>query len=292
MRKIPILIDKSTKAIVQGITGQQGQFHAQTMIEYNPDTIVGGVTPGKGGLETHGRAVFDTVEEAVDATSANASIIFVPAPFCADAVLEAIDSNLSPIVVITEGIPVRDEIEMMAVAKQEKIHIVGPNTPGLISPGKAKLGIMPNHISSEGRIGVVSRSGTLTHEISQLLMKNNFGESTIIGIGGDPVIGMDFVDVLKLFKDDPQTTGVALLGEIGGSAEERAAAYISEEFDKPVVAFIARRSAPPGKQMGHAGAIITGKTGTAKSKIEALTNAGVRVVDTPSQMPEIFSELL
>jgi len=289
---MPILIDKDTRAIVQGITGRQGQFHAQTMIEYNPETIVGGVTPGKGGLETLGVSVFDTVEEAVEATKANASIIFVPAPFCADAALEAMDSHLSPIVVITEGIPVRDEMLMMAIAKRQGIHIVGPNTPGVISPGKAKLGIMPSHISSEGRIGIVSRSGTLTHEVSQLLMKTGFGESTIVGIGGDPIIGVDFVDVLKMFKDDPQTEGVALLGEIGGNAEERAAAYIAAEFEKPVVAFIAGRSAPPGKKMGHAGAIITGKTGTAKSKIEALTKAGAMVVDTPSQMPEVFSELL
>ena len=289
---MPILIDKDTRAIVQGITGRQGQFHAQTMIEYNPETIVGGVTPGKGGLETLGVSVFDTVEEAVEATKANASIIFVPAPFCADAALEAMDSHLSPIVVITEGIPVRDEMLMMAIAKRQGIHIVGPNTPGVISPGKAKLGIMPSHISSEGRIGIVSRSGTLTHEVSQLLMKTGFGESTIVGIGGDPIIGVDFVDVLKMFKDDPQTEGVALLGEIGGNAEERAAAYIAAEFEKPVVAFIAGRSAPPGKKMGHAGAIITGKTGTAKSKIEALTKAGAMVVDTPSQIPEVFSELL
>jgi len=261
------------------------------MIEYAPETIVGGVTPGKGGMETLGVPVFDTVEEAVETTQANASIIFVPAPFCADAALEAMDSSLSPIVVITEGIPVRDEMLIMAVAKQQGIHVVGPNTPGLISPGKAKLGIMPNHISREGRIGIVSRSGTLTHEISQLLMKD-FGESTIIGVGGDPVIGVDFVDVLKMFKNDPQTKGVALLGEIGGNSEELAAEYIAAEFDKPVVAFIAGKSAPPGKKMGHAGAIITGKTGTAKSKIETLTKAGARVVDTPSQMPEVFSELL
>lgn len=287
-----ILIDKQTRTIVQGITGQQGQFHTQTMIEYNPQTIVGGVTPGKGGQETLGVSVFDSVQEVVEVTNANASIIFVPAPFCADAVLEAIDSYLSPIVVITEGIPVKDEILIMNVAKQQGCHIVGPNTPGVISPGKAKLGIMPNHISSEGRIGIVSRSGTLTHEVSQLLMKTGFGESTIVGIGGDPVIGVDFVDVLKMFKEDPQTEGVALIGEIGGNAEELAADYIAVEFEKPVVAFIAGRSAPPGKKMGHAGAIITGKTGTAKSKINALTKASVRVVDTPTQMPEVFSELL
>jgi len=262
------------------------------MIEYNPQTIVGGVTPGKGGQETLGVSVFDSVQEAVEVTNANASIIFVPAPFCADAVLEAIDSYLSPIVVITEGIPVKDEILIMNVAKQQGCHIVGPNTPGVISPGKAKLGIMPNHISSEGRIGIVSRSGTLTHEVSQLLMKTGFGESTIVGIGGDPVIGVDFVDVLKMFKEDPQTEGVALIGEIGGNAEELAADYIAVEFEKPVVAFIAGKSAPPGKKMGHAGAIITGKTGTAKSKINALTKASVRVVDTPTQMPEVFSELL
>lgn len=287
-----ILIDTQTRTIVQGITGQQGQFHTQTMIEYNPQTIVGGVTPGKGGQETLGVSVFDSVQEAVEVTNANASIIFVPAPFCADAVLEAIDSYLSPIVVITEGIPVKDEILIMNVAKQQGCHIVGPNTPGVISPGKAKLGIMPNHISSEGRIGIVSRSGTLTHEVSQLLMKTGFGESTIVGIGGDPVIGVDFVDVLKMFKEDPQTEGVALIGEIGGNAEELAADYIAVEFEKPVVAFIAGKSAPPGKKMGHAGAIITGKTGTAKSKINALTKASVRVVDTPTQMPEVFSELL
>jgi len=287
-----ILIDKQTRTIVQGITGQQGQFHTQTMIEYNPQTIVGGVTPGKGGQETLGVSVFDSVQEVVEITNANASIIFVPAPFCADAVLEAIDSYLSPIVVITEGIPVKDEILILNVARQQGCHIVGPNTPGVISPGKAKLGIMPNHISSEGRIGIVSRSGTLTHEVSQLLMKTGFGESTIVGIGGDPVIGVDFVDVLKMFKEDPQTEGVALIGEIGGNAEELAADYIDDEFEKPVVAFIAGRSAPPGKKMGHAGAIITGKTGTAKSKINALTKASVRVVDTPTQMPEVFSELL
>jgi len=262
------------------------------MIEYNPQTIVGGVTPGKGWQETLGVSVFDSVQEAVEITNANASIIFVPAPFCADAVLEAIDSYLSPIVVITEGIPVKDEILILNVARQQGCHIVGPNTPGVISPGKAKLGIMPNHISSEGRIGIVSRSGTLTHEVSQLLMKTGFGESTIVGIGGDPVIGVDFVDVLKMFKEDPQTEGVALIGEIGGNAEELAADYIDDEFEKPVVAFIAGRSAPPGKKMGHAGAIITGKTGTAKSKINALTKASVRVVDTPTQMPEVFSELL
>ncbi|MFQ6126153.1 MAG: succinate--CoA ligase subunit alpha [Candidatus Heimdallarchaeota archaeon] len=287
-----ILIDAKTRTIVQGITGKQGQFHTQTMIEYNPNTIVGGVTPGKGGQETLGVSVFDSVQEAVDTTNANTSIIFVPAPFCADAVLEAIDSYLSPIVVITEGIPVKDEILIMNIARQQECQIVGPNTPGVISPGKAKLGIMPNHISSEGRIGIVSRSGTLTHEVSQLLMKTGFGESTIVGIGGDPIIGVDFVDVLKMFKDDPQTEGVALIGEIGGNAEELAADYIADEFEKPVIAFIAGRSAPPGKKMGHAGAIITGKTGTAKSKINALIKSGVRVVNTPTQMPEIFSELL
>nr|MDO8043614.1 succinate--CoA ligase subunit alpha [Candidatus Baldrarchaeota archaeon] len=286
-----ILVNNKTKAIVQGITGTQGSFHTKLMLEYGTK-IVAGVTPGKGGQEVHGVPVYDTVKEALSEHDANASIIFVPAPFAKDAVLEGINAGLELIVVITEHIPIKDTIQMVEVAKRNNVNIVGPNTPGVITPGECKLGIMPGHIFKRGPIGIISRSGTLTYEIASNLTKAGFGQSTCLGIGGDPIIGINFVEALEMFANDHETKAVVLIGEIGGDAEERAAEYIRKEFNKPVAAFIAGKTAPPGKRMGHAGAIISGRTGTAQSKIKALKDVGVHVVDRPREISEKLKEIL
>ena len=286
-----ILVNNKTKAIVQGITGTQGSFHTKLMLEYGTK-IVAGVTPGKGGQEVHGVPVYDTVKEALSEHDANASIIFVPAPFAKDAVLEGINAGLELIVVITEHIPIKDTIQMVEVAKRNNVNIVGPNTPGVITPGECKLGIMPGHIFKRGPIGIISRSGTLTYEIASNLTKAGLGQSTCLGIGGDPIIGINFVEALEMFANDHETKAVVLIGEIGGDAEERAAEYIRKEFNKPVAAFIAGKTAPPGKRMGHAGAIISGRTGTAQSKVKALRDAGVHVVDRPREISEKLKEIL
>ncbi len=286
-----ILVNNKTKAIVQGITGTQGSFHTKLMLEYGTK-IVAGVTPGKGGQEVHGVPVYDTVKEALSEHDANASIIFVPAPFAKDAVLEGINAGLELIVVITEHIPIKDTIQMVEVAKRNNVNIVGPNTPGVITPGECKLGIMPGHIFKRGPIGIISRSGTLTYEIASNLTKAGFGQSTCLGIGGDPIIGINFVEALEMFANDHETKAIVLIGEIGGDAEERAAEYIRKEFNKPVAAFIAGKTAPPGKRMGHAGAIISGRTGTAQSKVKALRDAGVHVVDRPREISEKLKEIL
>jgi succinyl-CoA synthetase alpha subunit len=283
-----ILVGKQTKAIVQNITGTQGSFHSQLMLQYGTK-IVAGVTPGHGGSEVNGIPVLDTVEEAVGRFDANASIIFVPAPFAKDAVLEAIAAGLNPVVVITEGIPVKDEIQIMEVAKLKGTTVIGPNTPGIITPNECKLGIMPGHIFKQGKVGVVSRSGTLTYEIAASLTTAGLGQSTCLGVGGDPVVGLSFVDVLEMFRKDPDTEAVAMIGEIGGNAEEMAANYVKDSnYPMPVAAYVAGRAAPPGKRMGHAGAIIMGKSGTAETKIEALKDAGVRVALKPGEIAKLL----
>ncbi|MEM1563963.1 MAG: succinate--CoA ligase subunit alpha [Candidatus Bathyarchaeia archaeon] len=287
-----IIVDKNTRAIVQGITGTQGSFHTKLMLEYGTK-IVAGVTPGKGGTKVHGVPVYDTVEEALEHHQADASIIFVPAPLAADAVLEALENGIKTVVIITEHIPIKDAINVMAYAKQVNATIIGPNTPGIITPGECKLGIMPAHIFKPGSIGMVSRSGTLTYEIAASLTKKRMGQSTCIGLGGDPIVGLNFIDVLKLFEKDPKTEGIALIGEIGGNLEELTAEYIAKaKYPKPVVAFIAGRSAPPGKRMGHAGAIIMGRTGTAESKIDAFIKAGVEVAEKPSDVAAMLEKLI
>jgi len=287
-----IIIGKSTRAIVQGITGTQGNFHTKLMLEYGT-RIVAGVTPGKGGIIIHGVPVYDTVEEAQEKHSANASIIFVPAPFAADAALEALENGIKTIVIITEHIPIKDAVNAVAYANQVNTTIIGPNTPGIITPRESKLGIMPSHIFKSGSIGMASRSGTLTYEIAAGLTRKNLGQSTCLGLGGDPITGLNFIDALKMFEKDSQTKGVVLIGEIGGNLEELAAEYIAKEkYPKPVVAFIAGRSAPPGKRMGHAGAIVMGKAGTAKSKIEKFKNAGVEVAEKPNDVPEMLTKLV
>lgn len=283
-----IIIDENTHAIVQGITGTQGSFHTKLMLEYGTK-IVAGVTPGKGGTNIHSVPVYDTVEEAKEKHQVNASIIFVPAPFAADAALEALENGIRTIVIITEHIPIKDCIEVINHAKQVNATVIGPNTPGIITPGKSKLGIMPAHIFKPGNIGMVSRSGTLTYEIAASLTRSNLGQSTCLGLGGDPITGLNFIDTLKMFKTDPQTKAVVLIGEIGGNLEELTAEFIAKEkYPKPVVAFIAGRSAPPGKRMGHAGAIVMGKAGTAESKIEALRKAGVKVAEKPSDVAKLL----
>lgn len=287
-----IIINKNTCAIVQGITGTQGSFHTKLMLEYGT-RIVAGVTPGKGKTQIHDVPVFDTVEEALEKHSADASIIFVPAPFAADAALEALESGIKTVVIVTEHIPIKDAVSVMGYAKQVNATIIGPNTPGIITPGESKLGIMPAHIFKAGPIGIVSRSGTLTYEITASLTRKNLGQSTCIGLGGDPITGLNFIDVLKMFELDPQTESVALIGEIGGNLEELAAEFIAKEkYSKPVVAFIAGRSAPPGKRMGHAGAIIMGKAGTAESKIAAFKNAGVEIAEKPNEVAELLAKLV
>jgi len=285
-----ILVSSGTKAIVQNITGRQGTFHTKLMLAYGTK-IVGGVTPGKGGAQVEGVSVFDTVSEAVSKTGANASIIFVPAPSARDAALEAISHGLNPIVVITEGIPIRDSMDIMARAKERGCVIVGPNTPGIITPGECKLGIMPSHVFKKGEVGLASRSGTLTYEIAASLTRTGLGQSTCLGLGGDPIVGLSFVDILEMFRNDSQTKSVALVGEIGGSAEELAAQYIKDtKYPKTVAAYVAGRSAPPGKRMGHAGAIIMGRTGTAESKLEALKAAGVRVAFKPGEIAKLLAK--
>jgi len=285
---MPILIGKKTKAVVQGITGSQGKFHSELMLEYGTK-IVAGTSPGKGGTEVHGIPVFDTVQEAVDKYKATASIIFVPAPGAKDAALEAIAAGLNPVIVITEGIPVKDEIQMMEVAKLKETTIIGPNTPGIITPGQCKLGIMPGHIFKTGKVGLVSRSGTLTYEIAASLTNAGLGQSTCLGVGGDPIVGLSFVDVLAMFRKDSATKAVAMIGEIGGNAEEMAAEYVRKtKYPKPIAAYIAGRAAPAGKRMGHAGAIITGKAGTAETKIDALRDAGVRVALKPGEIAKLL----
>lgn len=283
-----ILIGKDTKTVVQGITGAQGRFHTQLMVEYG-SKIVAGVTPGRGGTSVQGIPVFDTVEEAKQHSTVDASIIFVPAPFAKDAALEAIASDLNPVVLITEGIPLKDEIQVMEIAKRKGTTVIGPNTPGIITPTECKLGIMPGHIFKPGKIGLVSRSGTLTYEIAASLTSAGLGQSTCLGIGGDPIVGLSFVDVLEMFRQDHSTTAIAMIGEIGGNAEEKAAEYITKtKFPKPIAAYIAGRAAPPGKRMGHAGAIIMGKSGTAETKIDSLRRAGVRIALKPGEIAKLL----
>jgi succinyl-CoA synthetase alpha subunit len=286
-----ILLDKSTRLIVQGLTGKEGTFHARQTAEYGT-TVVGGVTPGKGGTTHEGWPIFNTVTDAVQATGANTSVIFVPAAFAADAVMEAADAGLRLAVCITEGIPTLDMMRAFAYLEDTSTRVIGPNCPGAISPGKAKAGIIPGHICREGRIGIVSKSGTLTYEAIHQLTNLGLGQSSCIGIGGDPLIGTSFVDVLKLFGDDPETDAVVMIGEIGGTAEEEAAQYIQKSFKKPVVGFIAGQTAPPGRRMGHAGAIIAGGKGTAAEKMAALTAAGVKVVKSPADIGTAVKSVL
>jgi succinyl-CoA synthetase alpha subunit len=285
-------IDKETRVVVQGITGDQGEFHTKLMKEYGTK-IVAGVTPGRGGQEVEGIPVYDTIREAQQVEEIDASIIFVPAPFSLDAALEAVEAELDPVVVITEGVPVRDSIELVAKANLRGTTIIGPNTPGLIKAGESKMGIMPAQVFKKGEVGIISRSGTLFYEIAAHVTRVGLGQSTCVGLGGDPVVGLDYIDILKWFEDDPETKGVALIGEIGGNSEERAAQFIKDGgFTKPIAAYVAGRSAVPGKRMGHAGAIIQGGTGSADSKISALKDAGVAVGELPSQVAEILKELL
>jgi succinyl-CoA synthetase alpha subunit len=286
-----VLIDKNTRLMVQGITGREGTFHAKQAAAYGT-TVVGGVTPGKGGTTHEGWPVFNTVAECVKETGANASVIFVPPPGGADAVLEAADAQLPLAVCITEGIPTLDMLRVFAAIRGGKTRVIGPNCPGLITAGQAKAGIIPGNICKEGRVGIVSKSGTLTYEAIHQLTKNGLGQTTCIGIGGDPLIGTSFIDALSLFAGDPATEAVVMIGEIGGNAEEDAAAWIKANFKKPVVGFIAGQTAPPGRRMGHAGAIIAGGKGTAAEKMTALTAAGVTVVKSPADMGRAIQELL
>jgi succinyl-CoA synthetase alpha subunit len=280
-----VLVDKQTRLIVQGFTGREGTFHAQQAIAYGTK-VVGGVTPGKGGAKHLDLPVFDTVAQAVKETGANVSVIFVPPPFAADAIMEAADAGLPLVVCITEGIPALDMVKTWAFLQGTKTRLIGPNCPGIISPGKCKIGIMPGHIHKEGHVGVVSRSGTLTYEAVGQLTKLGIGQSTCIGIGGDPIIGTNFVDALTLFNQDPDTHAIIMIGEIGGNAEETAAAYVKAHVKKPVVGFIAGQTAPPGRRMGHAGAIISGGSGKASDKIKAMQEAGITVCASPAELGE------
>jgi succinyl-CoA synthetase alpha subunit len=286
-----ILIDKNTKVIVQGITGKEGSFHASQCVAYGTK-VVAGVTPGKGGTEISEIPVFDTVAEAVKATEANASLIFVPSAFAADAILEAADAGLEVIVCITEGIPTLDMVKVYRYLQDKKSRLIGPNCPGIISPGKCKIGIMPGHIHKEGNVGVVSRSGTLTYEVVSQLTNLGIGQSTCIGIGGDPIIGTNFIDCLQLFEEDPETSAVVMIGEIGGTAEEEASDFIKQHLTKPVVGFIAGQTAPPGRRMGHAGAIISGGKGTAQEKMAAMEANGIKVCLSPAEIGETVAQVL
>jgi succinyl-CoA synthetase alpha subunit len=286
-----VLVDENTRLIVQGITGKEGTFHAKGCAEYGTK-VVGGVTPGKGGTVHEGWPVFDTVAQAVEKTGANATVIFVPPPFAADAILEAEDAGLPLIICITEGIPTNDMVKVWSVVSKSKSRLIGPNCPGVISPGKAKIGIMPGRIHKQGSVGIVSRSGTLTYEAVYQLSQRGIGQSTAIGIGGDPIIGTTHVDALKLLNEDPGTESIILIGEIGGTAEETAAAYVKAHVKKPVVGFIAGQTAPPGRRMGHAGAIISGGQGTAADKMKALTEAGIHVVQSPAAIGETLAKVI
>lgn len=285
-----IFLDENTRCVVQGITGKQGSFHTKSMLEYDTN-IMAGTSPGKGGQEFEKIPVYNSIGEIKEEMDVNASIIFIPAPFAKDAAFEAI-SQLDLAVIITEHIPVHDSMEIAQYARQMDCKVIGPNTPGIITPGVGKMGIMPVHIFNPGDIGIVSRSGTLTYEVASQVTQAGLGQSTCLGIGGDPVVGMDFAEVLQKFEEDKNTRAMAMIGEIGGNAEEKAAKYIAENIDKPVVAYIAGRTAPPGKRMGHAGAIIEGNAGTAESKMKALKAAGVEVAEQPSQIASIMKEII
>jgi len=288
---VSVLVDKNTRLIVQGITGREGTFHTLQAVKYGTQ-VVGGVTPGKGGAKHEGFDVFNTVEEARRKTGANASVIFVPPPFAADAIMEAAAAGIELVVCITEGIPTFDMIRASAFLKDKKTRLIGPNCPGIISPGKCKIGIMPGHIHLQGNVGVVSRSGTLTYEAVGQLTKRRIGQSTCIGIGGDPIIGTNFIDAIRLFSEDQGTHGIVMIGEIGGTAEEEAAAYIKAKVKKPVVGFICGQTAPPGRRMGHAGAIVAGGKGTAVEKMAAMEAAGIRVVKSPAEIGDAMQESL